>query len=59
MRFNKVHVAWFGNKSAMEAVDRASGEVFAQMVNADGTPGLLLAPDRAQGQPAARRSTTC
>ncbi|MDO8264099.1 MAG: PhnD/SsuA/transferrin family substrate-binding protein, partial [Gallionella sp.] len=26
MRFNKVHVAWFGNKSAMEAVDRAGGE---------------------------------
>ena len=39
MRFNKVHVAWFGNKSAMEAVDRAGGEVFAQMVNADGTQG--------------------
>ena len=28
MRFGKVHVAWFGNKSAMEAVDRAGGEVF-------------------------------
>lgn len=39
MRFNKVQVAWFGNKSAMEAVDRASGEVFAQQVNADGTKG--------------------
>ena len=39
MRFNKVHAAWFGNKSAAEAVDRASGEVFAQMVNADGTQG--------------------
>lgn len=39
MRFNKVHVAWHGNKSAMEAVDRAGGEVFAQMVNADGTQG--------------------
>jgi len=39
MRFNKVHVAWFGNKSAMEAVDRANGEVFAQMVNIDGTQG--------------------
>ncbi len=39
MRFNKVHVAWFGNKSAMEAVDRASAEVFAQMVNADGSQG--------------------
>jgi len=39
MRFNKVQAAWFGNKSAMEAVDRANGEVFAQMVNADGTQG--------------------
>lgn len=39
MRFNKVHVAWLGNKSAIEAVDRASGEVFAQTVNADGTTG--------------------
>jgi phosphonate transport system substrate-binding protein len=39
MRFNKVQVAWFGNKAAAEAVDRANGEVFAQMVNADGTQG--------------------
>jgi phosphonate transport system substrate-binding protein len=39
MRFNKVHVAWHGNKSAMEAVDRANGEVFAQMVNASGEQG--------------------
>jgi phosphonate transport system substrate-binding protein len=39
MRFNKVQLGWFGNKSAMEAVDRAGGEVFAQMVNADGTQG--------------------
>ena len=39
MRFNKVQVAWFGNKSAIEAVDRANGEVFAQMLNADGTLG--------------------
>jgi len=39
MRFNKVQVGWFGNKSAMEAVDRSNGEVFAQMVNADGTLG--------------------
>jgi phosphonate transport system substrate-binding protein len=41
MRFNKVQVAWFGNKSAIEAVDRANGEVFAQMVNADGTQGYF------------------
>jgi phosphonate transport system substrate-binding protein len=39
MRFNKVQVAWLGNKSAMEAVDRANAEVFAQMVNIDGTQG--------------------
>jgi phosphonate transport system substrate-binding protein len=39
MRFNKVHIAWYGNKSAMEAVDRAEGEVFAQTVPADGMPG--------------------
>ena len=39
MRFNKVQLAWLGNKSAMEAVDRAKGEVFAQMVNADGSQG--------------------
>ena len=30
MRFNKIQVAWYGNKAAMEAVDRAQGEVFAQ-----------------------------
>ncbi|WCM91492.1 phosphonate ABC transporter substrate-binding protein [Acidovorax sp. NCPPB 2350] len=39
MRFGKVQVAWLGNKSAMEAVDRANAEVFAQMVNADGSQG--------------------
>ena len=46
MRFNKVDVAWYGNKSAMEAVDRAGGEVFAQTVAANGNPGywsLLIA----------------
>lgn len=39
MRFNKVDVAWYGNKSAMEAVDRAGGEIFAQTVASDGSPG--------------------
>ena len=39
LRFNKVQMAWMGNKSAMEAVDRSNAEVFAQMVNADGTQG--------------------
>ncbi|MEK0417027.1 MAG: Phosphate-import protein PhnD precursor [Pseudomonadota bacterium] len=45
MRFNKVQVAWYGNKAAMEAVDRASGEIFAQLMYADGTfgyHGLLI-----------------
>ena len=39
MRFNKAQAGWFGNKSAMEAVDRAGGEIFAQMVNEDGSKG--------------------
>ncbi len=39
MRFNKVHLAWFGNKSGMEAVDRSNGEVFAQVVAKDGSTG--------------------
>jgi|TARA_B110000503_G_C7116477_1_gene400598 phosphonate transport system substrate-binding protein len=39
LRFNKVQIAWMGNKSAMEAVDRSNVSVFAQMVNADGTQG--------------------
>lgn len=38
-RFNKVQIAWYGNKSAIDAVDRANGEVFAQFVDLDGTPG--------------------
>ncbi len=45
MRFNKIQVAWYGNKSAMEAVDRAEGEVFAQVMFADGSfgyHGLLI-----------------
>src|SRR5690606_33437003 len=36
---DKVDIAWYGNKSAMEAVDRAGGQVFAQTVAADGSPG--------------------
>jgi phosphonate transport system substrate-binding protein len=47
MRFGKVQVAWFGNKSAMEAVDRADAQIFAQSVAANGEPGyysLILAP---------------
>src|SRR5262252_1507844 len=36
MRFKKVDLAWFGNKAAIEAVDRANGEVFVQTVAPDG-----------------------
>lgn len=39
MRFKKVDIAWYGNKSAMEAVDRSGGEVFAQTVDNEGNPG--------------------
>ena len=38
-RFNKVQVAWYGNAAAIQAVDRAEGEVFAQTVAADGSAG--------------------
>jgi phosphonate transport system substrate-binding protein len=46
MRFGKVQIAWYGNKAAMEAADRAEGEIFAQSVDVDGNPGywsLLVA----------------
>ena len=39
MRFNKVQVARFGNKSAMEAVNRSNAELFALAVDVDGAPG--------------------
>jgi phosphonate transport system substrate-binding protein len=39
MRFGKVQIAWYGNKSAMEAVDRAEGEVFAQTIPVSGVAG--------------------
>ncbi|MCK6487401.1 MAG: phosphonate ABC transporter substrate-binding protein [Planctomycetes bacterium] len=39
MRFNKVQLGWFGNKSGIDAVDRAGGEVFCQVVDKDGNPG--------------------
>jgi phosphonate transport system substrate-binding protein len=45
MRFDKVELAWYGNKSAMEAVDRAGAEIFVQTVDVKGNPGywsLLL-----------------
>jgi phosphonate transport system substrate-binding protein len=39
MRFNKVQIAWYGNASAMQAVDRADGEIFVQKTYADGSKG--------------------
>ncbi len=39
MRFKKVDIAWFGNKSAITAVDRSDGEVFCQVVNLEGQAG--------------------
>ena len=39
MQFNKVQLAWYGNVSGMHAVDRADGEVFAQIVHASGDGG--------------------
>ena len=39
MRFDKVDVVLYGNKSGMTAVDRAGGEVFAQEVEASGESG--------------------
>ncbi|MDR1359343.1 MAG: phosphonate ABC transporter substrate-binding protein [Deltaproteobacteria bacterium] len=39
MQYNKVQLAWYGNKAAMEAVDRANGEVFVQTIDAYGLGG--------------------
>lgn len=39
MRFNKVQMGFFGNASAIEAVDRSDGEVFAQIKYKSGVPG--------------------
>ena len=43
MQFNKVQIAYYGNKAAIEAVDRAEGEVFAQMVDVTGSGGYYSA----------------
>jgi len=39
MGADKIEFAWFGNKSAMEAVDRSGGEIFAQTTDVEGNPG--------------------
>ncbi len=57
MRFNKVQIAWYGNRAAMEAVDRANGEVFAQSVDKDAQPVTGLISLFTATAPS-RRSTT-
>src|ERR1700760_3639670 len=39
MRFNKVQLGFFGNASAIEAVDRSNGEVFAKIKYKNGEAG--------------------
>ncbi|MDR2161541.1 MAG: phosphonate ABC transporter substrate-binding protein [Desulfovibrio sp.] len=39
MQYDKVQIAWYGNKAAIEAVDRAKGEVFVQSIDAYGLGG--------------------
>ena len=39
MRFGRSQMGWFGNASAIEAVDRAEGEVFAAAIRADRVAG--------------------
>ncbi len=39
MGAKQVDVAWFGNKSAIQAVDKAGGEVFAQTIGSNGERG--------------------
>src|SRR4030095_753330 len=39
MRFNRVQIAWYGNASAIQAVDRANAEVFVQSTYSTGREG--------------------
>jgi len=41
MRFKKVDIAWYGNKSAITAVDRAEAEIFSKVVNLEGQEGYF------------------
>lgn len=43
-RFGKVDVVLYGNKSAMTAVDRANAEVFAKVIEGDGSQGYYSLP---------------
>jgi phosphonate transport system substrate-binding protein len=39
MGADKIEFAWFGNASALKAVDRFGGEIFAQTTDVEGNPG--------------------
>jgi len=39
MKEKRINLAWMGNKSAIEAVDNADAQVFAQVTNVIGVPG--------------------
>ncbi len=39
MQYGKVQLAWYGNKAAIEAVDRADGQIFAQTMDLAGIGG--------------------
>ncbi len=47
IREGKAHVAWFGNKLALEAIEGDKAQVFAQVVKKDGSQGyksVLIVP---------------
>jgi phosphonate transport system substrate-binding protein len=49
MRFDKVDVVWYGNKSAMVAVDRAGSRDFRSNDRSDRRPWLLVGDGDTQG----------
>lgn len=60
MRFGRSQMGWFGNASAIEAVDRAGGEVFAAAIRADragGYRGVMITA--VQGGPALEAVLAC
>lgn len=60
MRFGRSQMGWFGNASAIEAVDRAGGEVFAAAIRADragGYRGVMITS--AQGGPTLEAVLAC
>ena len=49
IKADKVQFAWLSNKAALDAVEKANAEVFAQMVGSDGAQGYrsIVVSDRA------------